>query len=73
MRKQKPKRKQLQEGDETEAEVTWEDQRNINTFSKLNIRLDSLEDKYKDKKRELEYLEDLVSELELADEDEKIK
>ncbi|KAI8918770.1 Prefoldin beta-like protein [Entophlyctis helioformis] len=59
--------------DETDAEVTWEDQRNINQFSKLNIRLENYEEAYKTKKSEKEYLDDLTNELELADEDEPVK
>ncbi|EGF84452.1 hypothetical protein BATDEDRAFT_9048, partial [Batrachochytrium dendrobatidis JAM81] len=56
-----------------DVEVTWEDQRNINMFSKLNTRLESVEEAYEDKKREKEYLDDLTNELELADEDEPVK
>ncbi|KAJ3287337.1 hypothetical protein HK104_008653 [Borealophlyctis nickersoniae] len=88
----------LKEGEEADAEVTWEDQQNINSFSKLNARLDQIEEIYQEKKvptltaawsrrfediaktarfvpkqKEKEYLEDLESELELADEDELIK
>ncbi|TPX32037.1 hypothetical protein SmJEL517_g04774 [Synchytrium microbalum] len=59
--------------EETETEVTREDQQNINTFSKLTAKLDDLELVYDSKKKEKEYLDDLVQELELADEDELIK
>ncbi|KAJ3042533.1 hypothetical protein HDV00_007067 [Rhizophlyctis rosea] len=65
--------KMLREGEEADAEVTWEDQQNINAFSKLNARLEALDDVYQEKKREKEYLDDLSTELELADEDEAIK
>ncbi|KAI8897229.1 Prefoldin beta-like protein [Globomyces pollinis-pini] len=58
--------------DEVDVEVTWEDQNNINKFSKLNARLDVLEEELKTKTTEKEYLDDLVMELELADEDELI-
>ncbi|KAI8809690.1 Prefoldin beta-like protein, partial [Cladochytrium replicatum] len=56
-----------------DEEVTWEDQQNINAFRNLNDKLESLETKYDDLKREKEYLDDLSTELELADEDELIK
>eukprot|EP00842_Homolaphlyctis_polyrhiza_P004439 jgi/Hompol1/4997/HPOL_001099-RA len=65
--------KLLKEEDENDAEVTHEDQLSINMFSKLNIRLEYQEEIYDGKKKEREYLEDLSSELELADEDELIK
>ncbi|KAJ3307015.1 hypothetical protein HDV03_003342 [Kappamyces sp. JEL0829] len=53
--------------------VTLQDQISINSFSKLNLRLDNLQDLIASKKTEKEYLEDLSSELELADEDEPVK
>lgn len=65
--------KLLNEGEDNESQVTWEDQNNINKFSKLNVRLDTLDVKYEAKKTEKEYLEDLSNELELADEEELIK
>ncbi|KAJ3052511.1 hypothetical protein HK097_006113 [Rhizophlyctis rosea] len=65
--------KMLREGEEADAEVTWEDQQNINAFSKLNGRLEALDEIYQEKKKEKEYLEDLTQELELADEDESVK
>ena len=65
--------KLLNEGEDNESQVTWEDQNNINKFSKLNVRLDALDTKYEAKKTEKEYLEDLSNELELADEEELIK
>ncbi|TCD65350.1 hypothetical protein EIP91_002789 [Steccherinum ochraceum] len=54
------------------AEVTWEDQQHINSFSKLNTRLKSLEDKIGGLKQEKEALDDLSTELELADEDQVV-
>ncbi|KAL1921177.1 uncharacterized protein VTP21DRAFT_10893 [Calcarisporiella thermophila] len=63
----------LKEDEEVEVEVSWEDQKNINTFSKLNAKIDDLEDEYQKKKQEKEYLDDLSTELELADEDEPVK
>jgi len=54
------------------VEVTWEDQERINTFSKLNSRVSDLEESLEIKKQEREALEDLSTELELADEDEPV-
>ncbi|KAJ3269093.1 Prefoldin subunit 4 [Terramyces sp. JEL0728] len=65
--------KLLDEGQQNDQPVTWEDQENINKFSKHNIKLDALEDKFKKYATEKEYLDDLKMELELADEDELIK
>ncbi|KND01762.1 tubulin-binding prefolding complex subunit GIM3 [Spizellomyces punctatus DAOM BR117] len=65
--------KMLNQEEEADAEVTWEDQQNINAFSRLNMKLQNLEEAYEEKKKEKEYLDDLSSELELADEDELIK
>ena len=60
-------------GEETDVDVSWEDQQNINSFSKLNLKLDRLEETQTETKREKEYLDDLSTELELADEDELFK
>ncbi|KAG9010408.1 hypothetical protein FRB93_004248 [Tulasnella sp. JGI-2019a] len=54
--------------DEADAEVTWEDQQRISTFSKFNSRLTELEETMEQKKQEKEALDDLSTELELADE-----
>ncbi|KAI9481822.1 hypothetical protein LPJ79_003747 [Coemansia sp. RSA 1821] len=62
----------LQREEERNVEVTWEDQQQINQFSKLNSRVEHLEDEYKKQKEEKEYLDDLAMELELADEDEPV-
>lgn len=62
----------LQREDERNAEVTWADQQRINEFSKLNTRLERLEDEYKEEKTEKEYLDDLAMEIELLDEDEPV-
>ncbi|KAJ3089204.1 hypothetical protein HK102_006961 [Quaeritorhiza haematococci] len=65
--------KMLKEDEETDAEVTWEDQKNINSFSKLNAKLSDLEEAYEEKKKEKEYLDDLATELEMVlDEDEPL-
>ncbi|KAJ2185618.1 hypothetical protein EV181_003774 [Coemansia sp. RSA 532] len=58
--------------EERGVEVTWEDQKHINQFSKLNTRVERLEEEYKKQKEEKEYLDDLAMEIELADEDEPI-
>ncbi|PPR04385.1 hypothetical protein CVT26_004223 [Gymnopilus dilepis] len=62
---------QEEENDNAE-EVTWEDQQRINTFSKLNNRIKFIEEKLADLKQEKEALDDLSTELELADEDEPV-
>jgi len=54
------------------AEVTWEDQQRINSFSKLNTRLKSTEEKMNALKEDKEALDDISMELELADEDEPV-
>ncbi|KAG2101335.1 Prefoldin subunit 4 [Suillus discolor] len=54
------------------TEVTWEDQQRINTFSKLNTRLRSIEERLEELKQEKEALDDLSTELELTDEDESV-
>ncbi|KAK9463813.1 Prefoldin subunit-domain-containing protein [Lipomyces oligophaga] len=54
----------------TDVQVSWEDQSRINVFSKLNARLSNLEDEcqlFRDRK---EYLDDVSMEIELVDEDE---
>ncbi|EIN11769.1 Prefoldin subunit 4 [Punctularia strigosozonata HHB-11173 SS5] len=61
-----------EEEDENNAEVTWEDQQRINEFSKLNTRLKNIEGKLAELKQEKEALDDLSTELELADEDEPV-
>ncbi|KAF8800202.1 Prefoldin, subunit 4 [Phlegmacium glaucopus] len=62
---------QEEENDET-AEVTWEDQQRINSFSKLNNRIRIIQDKLGELKQEKEALDDLSTELELADEDDEV-
>jgi prefoldin subunit 4 len=57
----------LEQGQEADTQVSWEDQQNINAFSKLSATHSELEDLYADKKRELEDLDDLNTELELCD------
>ncbi|KAF8971233.1 Prefoldin beta-like protein [Flammula alnicola] len=64
----------LEQEEETDdsAEVTWEDQQRINTFSKLNNRIRLIEEKLTVLKQEKEALDDLSTELELADEEELV-
>ncbi|KAJ3878060.1 Prefoldin subunit 4 [Lentinula edodes] len=62
---------QDQENDDS-TEVTWEDQQKINSFSKLNTRMKGFEAKVDAAKQEKEALDDLSTELELADEDEPV-
>ncbi|KFK43190.1 hypothetical protein AALP_AA1G091500 [Arabis alpina] len=50
-------------------EVTWEDQQNINTFSRLNNRFHDLDDEIKSAKEKCDNLEDAGNELILADEE----
>ncbi|KAL4073723.1 Prefoldin subunit 4 [Scleroderma citrinum] len=54
------------------VEVTWEDQQQINRFSKLNARLRGIEDTLEQLKQKKDALDDLATELELTDEDMKV-
>ncbi|TPX39804.1 hypothetical protein SeMB42_g03846 [Synchytrium endobioticum] len=63
----------LDRSDEVEVSVTREDQMHINTFSKLTAQLDDLDAVYDSKKREKEYLDDLVQELELAEDGDVVR
>ncbi|KAG8864619.1 hypothetical protein FRB96_005123 [Tulasnella sp. 330] len=58
--------------DEVDAEVTFEDQQRISKFSKFNSRMTELEETLEQKKQEKEVLDDLSTELELADEDDPV-
>ncbi|EMR09314.1 hypothetical protein PNEG_02272 [Pneumocystis murina B123] len=59
----------LDRKDETDAEVNWDDQCKINTFSRLNQRLQYRKGYLKEKKLEKESIEDITEELELIDEE----
>ncbi|CAD6213683.1 unnamed protein product [Miscanthus lutarioriparius] len=59
----------MQQGDGTEAQVTWEDQQNINRFGRLNNRLHELQEEIKLAKETNENLDDAGNELILSDED----
>ncbi|PVG02576.1 Prefoldin subunit 4 [Serendipita vermifera] len=61
-----------EEEKDADVEVNWEDQQRINTFSKLNVRLQSLQSELESLKREKEALDDAGTELELADEDQPV-
>ncbi|KAH0837581.1 hypothetical protein AYO21_05071 [Fonsecaea monophora] len=58
-----------EESESTDAEVTKEDQEKINTFSRLHNRSKALEEELGLKQKDKEDLEELSTELELADED----
>ncbi|KAM0188089.1 probable Gim complex component GIM3 [Fusarium torulosum] len=69
-------RRMLSKADEEaadEVEVRREDQDKINRFSRLHQRELVLEEELSTKTKEKEELDDLSTELELADEDEKIQ
>jgi len=61
-----------EESESTDAEVTKEDQDKINSFSRLHNRSKALTEELGAKQQEKEDLEELSTELELADEDELI-
>lgn len=62
-----------EESETTENEVTKEDQDKINEFSRLHNRSKALEQELEGKKKEKEDLEEITTELELADEDEPVQ
>ncbi|KAK5116437.1 hypothetical protein LTR62_007984 [Meristemomyces frigidus] len=55
-----------------EKEVRREDQEKINRFSRLHSREKGVDEQLKAKEKEKEDLEEISSELELADEEEKV-
>ncbi|KAG8760075.1 hypothetical protein FRC14_004174 [Serendipita sp. 396] len=61
-----------EEEKDADVEVNWEDQQRINTFSKLNTRVQNLTAELETAKREKEALDDISTELELADEDQPV-
>ncbi|KAL0940344.1 prefoldin subunit [Colletotrichum truncatum] len=69
-------RRMLSKADEEamgdEVEVRREDQDKINRFSRLHSHELGIEDELKNKNKEKEELDDLSTELELADEDETV-
>ncbi|WFD33502.1 hypothetical protein MCUN1_000315 [Malassezia cuniculi] len=62
----------LDEDQNNDVEVTWEDQQQINRFSRLNSQLADAEDELRRRRTEKEELDDLSMELELVDEDDKV-
>lgn len=60
------------EQESNEIEVTWEDQKSINAFSRLNSSYSDIEEDLRIQREEREALDDLAMELELADEDEAV-
>lgn len=68
-------RSQLTKEEEAAAgsdEVRREDQDKINRFSRLHQNESNLEEELKTKQKDMEDLEEISNELELADEDDKI-
>eukprot|EP01112_Ceratiomyxa_fruticulosa_P009202 TRINITY_DN2399_c0_g2_i1.p1 TRINITY_DN2399_c0_g2~~TRINITY_DN2399_c0_g2_i1.p1 ORF type:complete len:139 (-),score=35.84 TRINITY_DN2399_c0_g2_i1:62-478(-) len=61
----------MQKGAETEVDVTWEDQKMINTFGRLNARKHEMEAERKIKAEELTNLEDANNEIILLDDEEE--
>jgi len=58
-----------EESESTDAEVTKEDQDKINAFSRLHNRSKAMQEELSLKQKDKEDLEELSTELELADED----
>lgn len=58
---------------DVEVQVTWEDQKNINAFGRLNGRMHEFEEDISKKQEELLYLEDASNELILLDDDEPVR
>lgn len=63
----------LPEGKKNSVQVTLEDQKRINEFSKLVLRKDTAAGELARQRREKEYLDDVSLEIELVDEDEKVQ
>ena len=59
----------LGDKENNDVEVTWEDQQNINKFSRLHATFTDIEEEIQVRRREREDLDDLSMELELMDED----
>ncbi|QLQ82624.1 hypothetical protein HG537_0H03870 [Torulaspora globosa] len=62
----------LPQGKKNNVNVTFEDQQQINKFSKLIMRKDNLDKELSQQRQEKEYLDDVSLELELIDEDELV-
>lgn len=59
------KMQMLSREEETDTEVTWEDQKQINRFSVLTARLVAVTDLRAEKAKDAEALDDALSELEV--------
>ncbi|KAF9562495.1 Prefoldin, subunit 4 [Agrocybe pediades] len=57
---------------ENSEEVTWEDQQQINTFSKLNNKIRIIKERLEELKQEKDAYDEVATEIELPDEDEMI-
>jgi prefoldin subunit 4 len=62
----------LKQKERTCSRKLSEDQQRINSFSKLNNRIRIIQEKLAELKQEKDALDDLLTELELADEDEAV-
>ncbi|CAD6886033.1 unnamed protein product [Tilletia controversa] len=62
----------LKEDDDNDVEVTWEDQQQINAFSRLNNRLADVEHDLKQLHDQRDACDDLNIEIELVDEDDAV-
>ena len=53
--------------EEAEVDVTWEDQQKINTFGRLNIRKEEIEDEVAELKEEINKINDAADEIIISD------
>ena len=53
--------------EEAEVDVTWEDQQKINTFGRLNIRKEEIEDEMAELKEEINKINDAADEIIISD------
>ena len=58
---------------EDDVEVRLEDQKAINSFGRLNTRMNELEEELKEKRSLYDQLDDAANEIILADDDEPIR
>ncbi|KAK3086399.1 hypothetical protein FSP39_017879 [Pinctada imbricata] len=57
---------------DSDTQVTFEDQQKINTFARNNAKLQDLKDELESKKKELQNLEDAADEMLMQDGDDPI-
>jgi len=62
----------LNQNDEKDVEVTWEDQQQINNFSKYNDRLQRLTEHLQKTQLEKDALDDVAMDIELADDEKPV-